>query len=127
MKAAVTSGLDATFLATVIFWESGGDSEVISQSNYSLGIIGGAVGLMQVMPRDGEAAKIMCPNGPCFASRPTIEELKDPLFNLEYGSDFLASLVNVYGMREGLFMYGPEGIGYGYADKILGLYEQITK
>lgn len=63
-NAAQETGLPANLIAAVMLQESGGASDVISSS--------GAVGLMQVMPRDGIAADFMCINGPCFASRPTI-------------------------------------------------------
>ncbi len=64
--------------------ESAGDAGAYSSN--------GAVGLLQVMPRDGLAAEFMCPNGPCFASRPTTDELMDPEFNLAYGARMLADL-----------------------------------
>jgi len=98
-------------LAVLIFWESGGDQNAVSSD--------GAIGLMQVMPRDGIAASFQCPNGPCFVNRPTMEELKDPNFNVEYGSKMLAGLINKYGsVREGLLHYGPMYVGYSYADNI---------
>ena len=79
---------------------------------------------MQVMPRDGIAASFECPNGPCFASRPTIEELQDPDFNIEYGTRMLAGLLGRYGnLREALRAYGPMNSGYSYADKVLAIYE----
>ena len=120
MKAAKDTGLDPILLAVLIFLESGGDSEAISSA--------GAVGLMQIMPRDGIASSFMCINGPCFANRPTTEELRDPAYNIKYGSKLLAGLVNEYGLREALFRYGPSGVGYeGYADKIIDLAKRIRK
>lgn len=77
--------LPPNLIAAVILQESGGDATAYSAS--------GAVGLMQVMPRDGIAASFECINGPCFASRPTIEELQDPRFNIEYGTGMLANLI----------------------------------
>jgi len=62
------TGLPAGLIAAVMLQESGGDHLAYSSS--------GAVGLMQVMPRDGLAAEFMCINGPCFASRPTITEFR---------------------------------------------------
>jgi len=119
-KAAGDYGLDPTTLAVLIFWESGGDQNAISSD--------GAVGLMQVMPRDGIAATFQCPNGPCFANRPTMEELKDPSFNITYGSKMLAGLISKYGSaREGLFHYGPVYVGYSYADAILGMTEMVRQ
>jgi len=48
--------LPEALIAAVILQESGGDPSAYSSS--------GAVGLMQVMPRDGIAAEFMCVNGP---------------------------------------------------------------
>lgn len=108
--------LDPNLVAAVILQESGGNPEAYSRS--------GAVGLMQVMPRDGIAAGFQCVNGPCFASRPSIEELLDPEFNIAYGTRMLAGLIQKRGsVREGLFAYGPMNVGYSYADKILTIYE----
>ncbi|MBW6441471.1 transglycosylase SLT domain-containing protein [Patescibacteria group bacterium] len=110
--------MDPILLAALIMQESGGDQDAISSS--------GAVGLMQVMPSDGKASEFMCINGPCFSNRPTIQELLDPTFNIEYGTNFLSGLVSNHGVREGLFRYGPAGVGYeGYADKVIALSEMI--
>ena len=99
--------------------ESGGDQAAISHS--------GAVGLMQVMPRDGLAAEFMCVNGPCFAARPTTEELQDPAFNVAYGSRMLADLHIKHGSyREALFKYGPMDMGYRYADIVLNIWESYN-
>ena len=79
---------------------------------------------MQVMPRDGIAASFECINGPCFASRPTIEELLDPGFNIQYGTHMLAGLITRLGsLREALKAYGPMDVGYHYADNVLSIYE----
>lgn len=113
---AADTGLPANLIAAVILQESGGDPTAYSSS--------GAVGLMQVMPRDGIAADFMCVNGPCFANRPTIAELEDPAFNIQYGSGYLASLIQKHGtIREALFKYGPLDVGYYYADLVLKIYE----
>lgn len=114
-QAAKQYGLPANLIAALIWQESGGDAQAYSKS--------GAVGLMQVMPRDGLAANFQCANGPCFASRPTIQELRDPAFNIDYGTRFLAGLLARRGsLREALYAYGPMGMGYAYADKVLGIY-----
>ena len=79
---------------------------------------------MQVMPRDGLAASFMCANGPCFANRPSKKQLKDPNFNIRYGTRLLANLVNKHrNLREALRAYGPENVGYYYADKVLNIYK----
>ena len=115
-SVATQYGLSPDLIAAVILQESGGNASAYSHS--------GAVGLMQVMPRDGIAASFECPNGPCFASRPTIEELQDPGFNIEYGTRMLAGLLGRYGnLREALRAYGPMNSGYSYADKVLAIYE----
>lgn len=116
-KWAGHHGLDPNLIAALILQESGGQAQVISAS--------GAVGLMQVMPRDGIAASFYCINGPCFANRPTTEELLDPEFNLKTGTAFLSGLISRYGSpREGLRHYGPMDVGYHYADSVLGLFNR---
>lgn len=115
-NASNESGLPANLIAAVVLQESGGDPQAYSSS--------GAVGLMQIMPRDGIAAEFMCINGPCFSSRPTIAELEDPNFNLNFGSHYLAGLTSKYGsFREALFRYGPMDVGYHYADLVLKIWE----
>jgi len=109
--------LPPNLIAAIILQESGGDSSAYSAS--------GAVGLMQVMPRDGLAASFECINGPCFAGRPTIEELQDPRFNVEYGTQMLAGLISKLGSpREALKAYGPMDVDYSYADKVLAIYDR---
>jgi Transglycosylase SLT domain len=113
---ALQTGLPADLIAALILQESGGDASAYSGS--------GAVGLMQVMPRDGIAADFECINGPCFADRPTTEELQDPNFNVAYGTQMLAGLIARLGnQREALKSYGPMDVGYRYADKVLAIYE----
>jgi soluble lytic murein transglycosylase-like protein len=108
--------LPPNLIAAIILQESGGDATAYSAS--------GAVGLMQVMPRDGIAASFDCINGPCFASRPTIEELQNPSFNIEYGTRMLAGLITKFGNpREALKAYGPMDVDYSYADRVLAIYE----
>jgi len=103
----------------VIFTESGGDETVISSQ--------GAVGLMQVMPRDGIAASFYCGDNPCFKNRPTINELLNPEFNVKYGSRMLINLIegNEGSERWGLRLYGPMDYGFIYADKVLAVYNRI--
>ena len=115
-KVAKEDSLDPLLIAAVIWQESGGDPLAFSSS--------GAVGLMQIMPSDGIAASNICINGPCFADRPTIAELQDSEFNIRYGCRMLADLIVQRGSKkEALFAYGPENIGYEYADTVWGLYQ----
>lgn len=114
--AARDTGLPGSLISAVMLQESGGNPSSYSSS--------GAVGLMQVMPRDGIAADFMCINGPCFTSRPTIDELMEPAFNIHYGSQMLADLYSKHGsFREALFRYGPMNMGYRYADLVLSVWE----
>jgi len=115
-EEAIRAELPPNLIAAVMLQESGGDSSAYSAS--------GAVGLMQVMPRDGIAAEFECINGPCFTSRPTIEELLEPGYNIEYGSQMLSGLVARQGsFREALKAYGPMDVDYSYADRVLSIYE----
>jgi soluble lytic murein transglycosylase-like protein len=109
--------IDEVLLAAVMLQESGGDSNAYSKS--------GAVGLMQVMPKDGIAENFMCVNGPCFAARPSMQELFDPAFNIDYGARMLANLFQKHGnWRDSLKFYGPMDVDYGYSDLVLSIYEQ---
>ncbi len=113
-RYARENGLDPNLVSALMMQESAGQPDAYSKS--------GAVGLMQVMPSDGTAASFMCPNGPCFANRPSMQELFDPQFNISYGTRLLASLVQKYGdMREALKAYGPKDVGYYYADLVIGI------
>ena len=96
--------------------ESGGNPNAYSSS--------GAAGLMQIMPRDGIAAGFMCTNGPCFADRPTTNELiNDPEGNIAYGTGMISGLIDRFGnTRDALKSYGPMDVGYYYADIVLGIY-----
>lgn len=111
--------IDPDLVAAVIYVESGGNPKAYSKS--------GAVGLMQIMPRDGIAAGFMCASGPCFRNRPTIAKLKNPEFNIKYGTRMLARLVKKYGVREGLKRYGPMNYGYKYADLVLATRDRYAK
>lgn len=107
--------LDPNLIAAVILQESGGDALAYSSC--------GAVGLMQVMPNDGIAANFICGDHPCFKSRPNIEQLENPGFNIDYGSHLLKDLIDTFGnWREALRAYGPMDIGYQYADIILNIF-----
>jgi soluble lytic murein transglycosylase-like protein len=117
-QEALKNGLPPDLVAALIWQESGGNPRVISNS--------GAVGLMQVMPSDGKAAKFHCKNGPCFADRPTTAELKNPAFNIQYGTSLLGGLVKHHrgDIREALKSYGPMDQGYRYADIVLSLHQR---
>ena len=108
--------MDPNFIAAVMLQESGGDPNAYSLS--------GAVGLMQIMPKDGIAEKFMCINGPCFANRPSTQELFNPEFNIEYGVSMLSNLYGKFGSwRDALKAYGPMDVGYYYADLVIDVYE----
>ena len=114
-ESSATYSLDPKLVAAVMLQESGGDANAYSKS--------GAVGLMQVMPRDGLAAEFMCINGPCFANRPSMDELFEPNFNVDYGSRMLTNLIAQHGnWRDALKAYGPKDVGYYYADIVLSIY-----
>jgi len=113
-RYADQNNLDPDLIAALIWQESGGNPIAYSKS--------GAVGLMQVMPRDGLSASFQCPNGPCFKNRPSIAELQDPEFNISYGTGMLAELQQHHGnTRDALKAYGPMDVGYYYADIVLNL------
>ena len=119
MRHSEKNDLNPNLVAALIWQESGGNPTAYSKS--------GAVGLMQVMPRDGIASSFQCINGPCFINRPSISELQKPNFNIKYGTAMLASLLNKYGnMREALKYYGPMDVGYYYADKVLGIFNSYS-
>lgn len=104
---------DPFLVASVIYIESGGDPLAYS--------VDGAVGLMQVVPRDGIAAKF-----DWARNRPTIKELEDPEFNVDYGTDMLSGLIDNFGVRDGLRKYGPSLVGYDYADDVLYVYSLLA-
>lgn len=114
---AQVNRLDMNLVSAVILRESSGKPDAYSKS--------GAVGLMQVMPSDGLAARFQCRAGPCFADRPTMRELFDPEFNVAYGCRMLADLISKRGsVREALKAYGPMDVGYTYADLVLATLQQ---
>lgn len=116
--SAILHKVDPLLIAAVMEVESEGQPEIVSSS--------GAVGLMQIMPRDGIAASFQCENGPCFSERPTMSELMDPSFNIDFGAEMLAGLIATEGnVRDAFFRYGPYDVGYWYADKVLGIYNSL--
>lgn len=109
--------VDASLIAAVMLQESGGNAQVVSSS--------GAVGLMQVMPRDGAAAAFLCGSQPCFTNRPSMDQLFDPEFNIRYGTRMLANLIKKEGsILEALYHYGPMDVGYAYAEIVLTIYDR---
>lgn len=117
-KYAHRANLNPDLVAALIWHESGGNPKAYSRS--------GAVGLMQVMPRDGIAADYICKGSPCFSDRPAIHELENPEFNIKYGTQLLQELVveQAGDLREALRIYGPLNVGYTYADTILAIFSQ---
>lgn len=102
------AGIEPNLTAIVIKEESMGNERVISHS--------GAVGLMQIMARDGLSAQLY---GSMFADRPSVQELSDPEFNIQFGTSMLADLIRRRGLRDGIKSYGPSDAGYTYADNII--------
>jgi soluble lytic murein transglycosylase-like protein len=52
-----------------------------------------------------------------------MQELFDPQFNVSYGTQLLAGLIQRNGsVRDGLRAYGPRDSGYSYADIVLQIY-----
>lgn len=111
---SITYSVDSNLIAAVMLQESGGNQDAYSSS--------GAVGLMQIMPKDGIAANFMCINGPCFSNRPGMDELFNPELNIDYGTRMLTNLFEKYGnWRDALKSYGPMDVGYHYADIVLSI------
>jgi hypothetical protein len=115
---ALENNLPPDLVAALVWQESGGNPQAFSKS--------GAIGLMQVMPKDGPAEGFQCRDGPCFADRPTIKMLRDPEFNIRFGTGYLRELVDHHhgNLREALKSYGPMDVGYRYADTVLALYQR---
>ena len=107
--------LDPNLIAAVMLQESGGQPTVLS--------ISGAVGLMQIMPRDGIASSFICGDNPCFKNRPSTNELLDPNYNIDFGTRLLSGLLKTLGStRNALKAYGPMDVGFHYADIVLSIY-----
>jgi soluble lytic murein transglycosylase-like protein len=117
-ECAAQNEIPADLVGAVILQESGGNPTAISSS--------GAIGLMQVMPKDGKAAEFLCAAGPCFYDRPESEALFDPEFNIAFGCDYLSGLLERSGStREALRLYGPMDVAYDYADIVLDIYDRF--
>jgi beta-lactamase regulating signal transducer with metallopeptidase domain len=78
--AAAAHGLDPALVALVVLVESQGNPNVDSPA--------GAVGLMEIMPVT--AAHIAAERG---LPAPTLAQLREPAFNLDFGAYFLAQLL----------------------------------
>lgn len=120
-KYSQKNSLSPNLIASMMLQESGGNSLAYSHS--------GAVGLMQIMPRDGISRDLY---GDLFASRPTTEELKNPDFNMEYGTNMFTGLIKRFdgNIREALKAYGPRpdsmSYPYYYADIILKIWNRYS-
>lgn len=109
--------LPADLVECMIWYESGGDPTKISPS--------GAVGLMQVVPSDGD--------GYTFTDRKTTAELLDPETNVKEGCRILQGKIDQFGsLYDGIKRYGPDTAylkeKYGdedyYVKKVLRIWEQ---
>lgn len=121
VKYAEEYKLDPYLVFAVVQQESGGNPNAINRKS-------GAVGLMQVMPRDGIAGTIMCDNGPCFADRPLTQELLNPELNIQKGCNILRGYIDKYGgsIRDGLWAYyGTDSTYAEYADIVLNIYSSL--
>lgn len=108
------NGYIPELMMLVICWvESNGKPNVVNPRSH-------ATGLFQVMPSDGNGAGYMCKNGPCFAGRPTIAELKNPETCLKAALNDLNGKLNAAGdLDTALDNYGNAA---KYGDLILELY-----
>ena len=102
-RSAVDQGLDVRILSALIVTESSCRAEVVSSK--------GAVGLMQVKPDVWDL---------------DAEDLKDPEFNINAGTQILKHYTRSYGRVGGLRHYNGTGVGCDtcdsvYPDKILAL------
>jgi soluble lytic murein transglycosylase-like protein len=114
--AATASQLDPHLVAAVIMLESGGDPAAVSPA--------GAVGLMQVMPREAGAA---------FEDRPGRSELLEPALNIAAGCRILRQYIDFQhgDLSLGLASYyaGPgvirrQGFNYPPARRYLSIFAQ---
>ncbi len=96
-KYSLENNLDPALIAALITIESGGKPDAISYQ--------GAVGLMQIMPKDNTKTNQF---DHFFTDRPTTTQLLDPEFNIKYGTSLLAGLIHYWGSIEaGIYRYGP--------------------
>lgn len=100
-ETALAFKLPVRLIAAVVVVESTCRPWVVSSE--------GAVGLMQIVPKQWHVSR---------------SALKNPAFNIAKGTEILAHFVRPYGIREGLHHYNGLGVGCsacdaGYADKVL--------
>jgi hypothetical protein len=118
-RCCIQYQLDPDLVGAVMLQESGGNADAYSHN--------GAIGLMQIMPRDGLASSFFCDHGPCFANRPTSRQLYDPQFNIDFGCRMLRGLIDQQPtLRDALKAYGPKDVGYAYADLVISIYERYA-
>lgn len=115
-KSASTYGVDANLIAAVMFVESHGRPEALSEM--------GAVGPMQIMP---------------FPWRP-VERLADPHFNIEYGTRILEDILRQTDgdLRRALGAYNcgfkaldaghcGRGAGHDFAERVFAVRAQFNE
>ena len=112
------TGLPAGLIAAVMLQESGGDHLAYSSS--------GAVGLMQVMPRDGLAAEFMCINA-LFRQPSDHYRITGPEFNVAYGRNAGEPVHENRFFAVALFRYGPMDMAMRMLIKSSHLGEQLVK
>jgi hypothetical protein len=128
LKYCPPKHIDVNLCLAIMLQESGGQTGIISKD--------GAVGVMQVMPRDGVASTFMCTqsNGseiPCFWNRPTTEELKDDDTNVNVATDIYYDYRDLTNdAREARQLYGPlykdPALKYYYSDLVYGICRRIA-
>lgn len=135
---AKLNNIDPNMFAAMITQESGGNPEACDRNGHQVinginicGSASGAIGLGQVMPRDGLSASFKNDAGvPYFSNRPSALELLNPEINLATSSKMLSNLGLATNPREALKNYGPSpkwlikkyGDPYYYADIVLNIY-----
>ncbi len=124
--------IDPNWIAAIIYQESGGNPKAVSKSC--------AIGLMQVMPKDGRFSGGRCDltNGSAqayaatyrfvFRNRPTINKLFNPEFNIAWGTTYFAGLVRRHGgsISQALYYYGGPGYGQVYIDAVTAHYRRFA-
>jgi hypothetical protein len=109
-KYSAQRGVDPLLVASIIKPESGGNQTSVSWA--------GAVGIMQVMPKEAG-----------FSKRPTAKELLDPETNIKAGVKVLADCFDDFPeLRDAVQCYYGWGEGYDYADNhVLPVYKNAIK